>query len=364
MNNIVEHAYQIPNAVPEVTSHCCIGVLWTIPVQLQFTYVVLAATVVIRDIRNPWKRTGIYTAVILAGWYAKVSSATFQVPAIKCLLFSELVCLPLGRSRSQRLRSDLSMEKAPANTPSRPLRHHNRSLSLCPGSHSLWSFQPDILSDHSRKQHPPITFHRRTHIINQIRLPQLSRAHTSHPPLLHRSANHSRTLNLGPSLPLPENFRPPEPADLLHLPHARLRHVDMGSLGCGTLQRCRIALLGKFARHFHDDVFLDFRSGMDSHANVRVSDAGFDAEHRSLDEGGAEAEETYDRAVFERSGSESRWRWRGARACVSRHSTDVVRGCRSGASNDVIRRLRGNVFLEVGAVFMRTKYTRIPGTQV
>jgi hypothetical protein len=72
LNNIVELAYLIPNAVPEIVSHYCIGVLWTVPVQLQFTYVVLAATVVIRDVRNPWKRFGIYTLVILAGWYARV----------------------------------------------------------------------------------------------------------------------------------------------------------------------------------------------------------------------------------------------------------------------------------------------------
>ena len=50
MNNIVELAYLIPNAVPEINAHYCIGVLWTIPVQLQYTYVVLAATVVIRDV--------------------------------------------------------------------------------------------------------------------------------------------------------------------------------------------------------------------------------------------------------------------------------------------------------------------------
>jgi hypothetical protein len=72
MNNIVELAYMIPNAVPEITSHYCIGVLWTVPVQLQYTYVVLGATVVIRDVRNPWKRFGVYTVVILAGWYARV----------------------------------------------------------------------------------------------------------------------------------------------------------------------------------------------------------------------------------------------------------------------------------------------------
>ena len=60
--------------VPEINAHYCIGVLWTIPVQLQYTYVVLAATVVIRDVRTPWKRFGLYTLVILAGWYARVSS--------------------------------------------------------------------------------------------------------------------------------------------------------------------------------------------------------------------------------------------------------------------------------------------------
>jgi len=75
MNNIVELAYMIPNAVPEITSHYCIGVLWTVPVQLQYTYVVLGATVVIRDVRNPWKRFGVYTLVILAGWYARVRSS-------------------------------------------------------------------------------------------------------------------------------------------------------------------------------------------------------------------------------------------------------------------------------------------------
>lgn len=73
LNNIVELAYAIPNVIPEIVSHYCIGVLWTVPVQLQFTYVVLTATVLIREIKTPWKRFGFYTLVILAGWYAKVS---------------------------------------------------------------------------------------------------------------------------------------------------------------------------------------------------------------------------------------------------------------------------------------------------
>jgi hypothetical protein len=82
LNNIVELAYLMPNAIPEVVSHYCIGVLWTVPVQLQFTYVVLAASVVIRDIKTPWKRFGFYAMVILAAWYAKVSQST--LPSVAC----------------------------------------------------------------------------------------------------------------------------------------------------------------------------------------------------------------------------------------------------------------------------------------
>lgn len=73
LNNLIELAYLMPNAIPEVVTHYCIGVLWTVPVQLQFTYVVLTAAVMIRDIKNPWKRFGFYTIMILTGWYAKVS---------------------------------------------------------------------------------------------------------------------------------------------------------------------------------------------------------------------------------------------------------------------------------------------------
>lgn len=74
MNNMIELGYLMPNAIPEVVTHYCIGVLWTVPVQLQFTYVVLTAAVLIRDIRNPWKRFGFYTVAILTGWYARVSA--------------------------------------------------------------------------------------------------------------------------------------------------------------------------------------------------------------------------------------------------------------------------------------------------
>lgn len=75
LNNIIELLYLMPNAIPEIVTHYCIGVLWTVPVQLQFTYVVLTAAVLIRDIKNPYKRFGFYTLMIVSSWYAKVSTS-------------------------------------------------------------------------------------------------------------------------------------------------------------------------------------------------------------------------------------------------------------------------------------------------
>jgi hypothetical protein len=73
MNNMVELGYLYPGAVPEIVPHYCIGVLWTVPVQLQMTYVVLVAAVLIRNVKTPWKRFAFYTAFIITGWYARVS---------------------------------------------------------------------------------------------------------------------------------------------------------------------------------------------------------------------------------------------------------------------------------------------------
>lgn len=62
--------YLIPNAAPQITWNYCTGVLWTIPVQLQFSWVVLLGAVVIREIKTPWKRFGFYAFVIINNWYA------------------------------------------------------------------------------------------------------------------------------------------------------------------------------------------------------------------------------------------------------------------------------------------------------
>ena len=75
LNQMVELAYIIPNAAPEVINNYCVGVLWTIPVQLQFSFVVLLATVLIKDIKKPWKRMTFYLFSIAMGWYGSSWSA-------------------------------------------------------------------------------------------------------------------------------------------------------------------------------------------------------------------------------------------------------------------------------------------------
>ncbi|KAM3424312.1 hypothetical protein BST61_g11151 [Cercospora zeina] len=75
LNQLVELSYIIPNNPPEVINNYCVGVLWTIPVQLQFSFVVLLATVLIKDIKKPWKRTSFYIFSIIMGWWGESWSA-------------------------------------------------------------------------------------------------------------------------------------------------------------------------------------------------------------------------------------------------------------------------------------------------
>ncbi|THZ21490.1 hypothetical protein D6C89_06613 [Aureobasidium pullulans] len=70
LNAMLELMYLIPNAAPQVVSHYCVGVLWSIPVQLQFSFVTLLAVVMIRDIKTGWKRFCFYAWCIVAHWYS------------------------------------------------------------------------------------------------------------------------------------------------------------------------------------------------------------------------------------------------------------------------------------------------------
>ena len=70
LSEILELAYLIPNAAPKITFNYCTGVLWSIPVQLQGSWVTLLGVIVVREIRTPWKRFGYYIFCIVMHWYA------------------------------------------------------------------------------------------------------------------------------------------------------------------------------------------------------------------------------------------------------------------------------------------------------
>ncbi|KAF2141712.1 glycoside hydrolase family 16 protein [Aplosporella prunicola CBS 121167] len=71
ISEILELIYLIPNAVPQITFNYCTGVLWTIAVQLQGSWLVLLGAVVVREIKTPWKRFGYYWFCVLNNWYAR-----------------------------------------------------------------------------------------------------------------------------------------------------------------------------------------------------------------------------------------------------------------------------------------------------
>ena len=81
MSELLQLAYLIPNAAPQITYNYCVGVLWTIPVQLQGAWTTLIAVLMIREIKTPWKRFGFYAFCILQHWYA-VSWGSFYYAGV------------------------------------------------------------------------------------------------------------------------------------------------------------------------------------------------------------------------------------------------------------------------------------------
>ncbi|MCJ1459983.1 hypothetical protein MMC28_010362 [Mycoblastus sanguinarius] len=70
LSEVLELMYLIPNAAPQITFNYCTGVLWTIPVQLQGSWVTILGVIVIREIKTPWKRFCFYAFCIVNHWYA------------------------------------------------------------------------------------------------------------------------------------------------------------------------------------------------------------------------------------------------------------------------------------------------------
>lgn len=70
ISQVLQLAYLIPNAAPQITYYYCTGVLWTIPVQLQGAWQTVLAVIMIREIKTPWKRFSFYAFCIVNHWYA------------------------------------------------------------------------------------------------------------------------------------------------------------------------------------------------------------------------------------------------------------------------------------------------------
>ncbi|KAG9796957.1 hypothetical protein KCU75_g962, partial [Aureobasidium melanogenum] len=79
MNEILELGYLIPNQAPGIVNHYCVGVLWTIPVQLQFSYTTLLGAVMVREIKSHWKRFAFYFWCISVNWYSLNWGSCFWV---------------------------------------------------------------------------------------------------------------------------------------------------------------------------------------------------------------------------------------------------------------------------------------------
>ncbi|OCK77232.1 glycoside hydrolase family 16 protein [Lepidopterella palustris CBS 459.81] len=71
ISEVLELIYLIPNAVPQITFNYCTGVLWTIAVQLQGSWLVLLGAVVVYEIKTPWKRMCYYAFCVVNHWYAQ-----------------------------------------------------------------------------------------------------------------------------------------------------------------------------------------------------------------------------------------------------------------------------------------------------
>lgn len=71
ISEVLELIFLIPNAVPQITFNYCTGVLWTIAVQLQGSWLVLLGVIVVREIKTPWKRFCYYAFIIINHWYAQ-----------------------------------------------------------------------------------------------------------------------------------------------------------------------------------------------------------------------------------------------------------------------------------------------------
>ncbi|KAF2994793.1 hypothetical protein E8E13_000927 [Curvularia kusanoi] len=71
ISEILELIFLVPNAVPQITFNYCTGVLWTIAVQLQGSWLILLGVIVVREMKTVWKRMAFYAFCMVNHWYAR-----------------------------------------------------------------------------------------------------------------------------------------------------------------------------------------------------------------------------------------------------------------------------------------------------
>lgn len=68
-----------PPQLPEIIYNYCTGVLWTLPVSIQGSWLIFLGVIVVREIKTPWKRFGYYFFCMLNSWYALNWGAYFWI---------------------------------------------------------------------------------------------------------------------------------------------------------------------------------------------------------------------------------------------------------------------------------------------
>ncbi|TAQ90608.1 hypothetical protein B7494_g1079 [Chlorociboria aeruginascens] len=82
LNELLELMYLIPNAAPQITFNFCTGVLWTIPVSLQGSWISLLGIIVVYEIKTTWKRFAFYAFCTIMNWYARAWGSYFWLGII------------------------------------------------------------------------------------------------------------------------------------------------------------------------------------------------------------------------------------------------------------------------------------------
>lgn len=78
-NELLALLFIIPNALPRIIYNYCTGVLWTIPVNIQYSWLCFLGVVVIKESKSAVKRFLYYGICILTNWYALNWGAYFWV---------------------------------------------------------------------------------------------------------------------------------------------------------------------------------------------------------------------------------------------------------------------------------------------